>query len=49
MYFRPEHVKDTIYEDPSSILSINRDYKRCPMQWDDSINGGILMHSCIIR
>ncbi|XP_029346943.1 maltase 2-like isoform X2 [Acyrthosiphon pisum] len=39
MYLRPDQVTETILVTISKS-SKTRDYERCPMQWDDSINGG---------
>jgi len=47
MYLRPEQVTDTIFVANSKLLR-TRDFERCPMQWDDSINGGINVQSIAV-
>lgn len=39
MYLRPEQVTDTNLAGGPKVAR-PRDYQRCPMQWDDSINAG---------
>jgi len=41
MYLRPEQVTDTNLAGGPKASRL-RDYQKCPMQWDDSINAGIL-------
>lgn len=38
MFLKSEQIKDVIIAGGSKWRA--RDYVRCPMQWDDSINGG---------
>lgn len=47
MYLRPEQVTDDNLAGGPKI-SRPRDYERCPMQWDDSINAGIIYMSDLI-